>query len=618
MTSARDSSPVARAARRLRHVPTARAVTIAAVALIVVQLTIRTIFVSRSWFLVDDFLFLSDIARGIDDFGWYTRIHQGHFMPISFVLVKIGSLFGPWSWAAAATEIIALQALASVACWLMLRVVFGNRPAILLGLGFYLFSPLTMPTIMWWAVAINQLPHQIACFGAIAAHVVFLRTRRWRPALVATAFLVLGYGTYTKTLLLPVVLVVVTMSYFASGPLPRRTWDSLRLYWRAWVLYGVLTVAFVIVYVRSAPATIPGRRTSLAELGETSVLETFGSTVVGGPWRWSLFGGGPISYSAAPQLGIVLAWFLIVGLVVWAWARNERVLRLLWVPALYLAASIALVFVGRAYVLSILGSGQVGRHVQYLSDASPVLTLTLVGLIVPIVGATEAATRRSPGHIDVRLDRRLVRGLLVALGVALLAGSVVTSARYAQPWSRQFNERAFTVAAERTIRAHDPLLADVNVPPEALSPLFGERALIRSYFAPMGDAVRTSRAGNDLEVLDASGSAVPADVDATDRSGADQSRRCPIRVEGRARTIRIVPVLDIPLWMAVDYRADSSGVVSITLGAERRHVPVEAGAHTLFVATDSAYATVTVRPLVDQRICISSIRVGPVVVRNRT
>lgn len=611
MTPAGSRSFVARAIDRTRRLPVGRKVTIVAVALIVVQLTIRSIMVSRSWFLVDDFVFLSDIARGLDDFAWYTRIHQGHFMPISFVLVKIGSLFGPWSWAAAATEIIVMQALASVGCWAMLRVVFGNRPAILLGLGFYLFSPLTMPTVMWWAVAINQLPHQIACFGAIAAHVVFLRTRRWRPALVATAFLVLGYGTYTKTLLLPVVLVIITMSYFASGPLPRRVWDSLRLYWRAWALYGVLTLAFVIVYVRSAPASASPARTSLLDLAQTSFLESFGATLAGGPWRWTPFGAGPISYGAAPTLGVVLASMLIAAFVVWSWARNERSLRALWAPLVYVAASVVLVFVGRAFYLVLLGSSQVGRQVQYFSDVAPIVALAMVSMTVPVVGAVEPLRRRRVGLIDVRVAPRLGVALGCALALALVASSAVTSIRYAQPWTSNYLERNFTTTAHATIERDDPLLADAPVPTEVLSAWSGDKALTSSYFAPMGDDVHVVRTGNDLLMLDVDGRTVPADVDATDRSGADQSRRCPIRVSGRERTIRVTPVLAFPFWTAIDYSSDLSGEVPLRIGTTIHQVPIESGTHTLFVATTNAYATLAMRPLVGQEVCVSAVRVGP-------
>lgn len=602
-----------RLADRMRTIQTARWVTIAALTLITVQIVVRTVFVSRSWFLVDDFVFLSDIARNIDDFDWFTRIHQGHFMPLSFALVKIGSFFGPWSWAAAATQILVLQALASIGCWLMLRTLFGSRPVILVGLGFYLFSPLTMPTVMWWAVAINQLPHQIACFGAIAAHVAFLRSRRWGPALAATAFLLLGYCAYTKTLLLPVVLVVLTVACFATGSLPRRTWNALRDYWRAWALYGVLTVAFVIVYLRSAPATVPQSRTSMFDLAETSVLESFGSTLAGGPWSWTPFGAGPISYGRAPEIGVVIAWIFIAAFLIWSWARSERTLRMLWVPAVYVGASIVLVYVGRAFYLVLLGSGQVGRQVQYFSDAAPVVAMTIVAMAAPILGATEPVRRRTAGLLDIRLPRRVGPVLIGTLVVGFLVSSLVTSIHYARPWTSNYLERNFTTTAHHTILTENPLLADTVVPSQVLSAWSGDQALITSFFAPMGDSVRVTDAGNDLRAFDVSGKTVAVDVDAGDRADAEPWRSCPIRVADEPRTIPITPVLDYSFWMAIDYTSDLDGRLPLVIGTKRRYVPIEAGSHTLLIATTGAYSQIRIRPLVGQKLCVAAVRVGQLV-----
>ena len=593
----------------LSRISTGRKVTIAALTLIAIQVVVRGWFIGHSWFLVDDFLFLSDIARGHDDFAWYTRIHQGHFMPLSFALVKVVASIGAFNWTAAAIEIIVMQLIASVACWIMLRTLFGARPAVLLGLGFYLFSPLTMPSIMWWAVAINQLPHQIACFGAIAAHVMFCRSRRWAPALAATGFLLIGYASYTKTLLLPVVLVMLTLSYFSSGHAPRRTWDALRNYRRAWGMYAALTAAFVVVYVRSTPETVSGKRSTLFGLSQTSVLESFGTSAVGGPWRWSLFGRGPISYAAAPEIGIVVAWLLIVAFVVWAWARSDRTLRVLWIPAFYIGASILLVYAGRAYVLNLIGSPQVGRHMQYISDAAPVLAVTIVCMIVPIVGAVEPVERRAQGFITLRLPRAVIT---VALA-ALLVGSLVSSIRYAQPWSKDFAEKKFTTSAREAIRRDHPTLADVAVPNDVLSVLFGSNTLIKNYFAPMGNDVKVTRTGTDLTMLDAAGRVVPADVDADTRTSADPAGSCPIKVQGRERTIAFTPVVDYPFWMAIEYTSNLDATIPLEYGIYRKEVPIENGKHTLFLSTTGAYDSVTLRPLVGQEICVDNIKVGQLV-----
>ncbi|MET1133232.1 MAG: hypothetical protein ABWX60_07425, partial [Aeromicrobium sp.] len=343
-------------------------------------------------------------------------------------------------------------------------------------------------------------------------------------------------------------------------------------------------------------------------------LESFGSPLAGGPWSWTPFGQGPISYGAAPQLGVVLAWMLIAAFVMWAWARNERTLRALWAPAAYVAASIVLVYMGRSLYLVFLGSGQVGRQVQYFSDVAPIVALTVVSLMAPILGAVDPVRPRPGGSlIDLRARRRTAPILVATLALGLLASSLVSTVRYAEPWTSNYIERNFTTSARATIERERPMLADTVVPPVVLGPLSGERSLIRNYFAPMGDDVQVTTIGNDLRVLALDGSTVPTDVDAPDRADLDRTKSCPVRIAGRARTIRFPRVFAFSFWMAIDYRSDTSGVLPLVIGAERQQVPIEAGLHTLFVRTDSAYASVSLRPLVGQELCVSAVRVGQLV-----
>jgi hypothetical protein len=137
--------PVVLLVRRVasRLTPSGR-VTTAALSLIAVQMLFHGWITSGSWFEWDDYIFLADVARGDADTTWLFHSHFGLFMPVSFLLVKIVGGVG-LSWAAVATQILVLQLLASLACWWMLRTVFGNRLRILVPLAFYLFSPMVPP-----------------------------------------------------------------------------------------------------------------------------------------------------------------------------------------------------------------------------------------------------------------------------------------------------------------------------------------------------------------------------------------------------------------------------------------------------------------------------------------
>lgn len=574
-----------------------------AVLLITLQLALRSWWVGHSWFFVDDYLFLSDIARGRDDAAWYFRIHQGHFMPLSFVLVKLVGSFGAFNWTLATVQIITLQLIASGSCFWMLRTVFGPRLMILLPFAFYLFSPLTMPSVMWWAVAINQLPHHIAVFGAIALHIQYLRSRKWRYVFGASAFLAIGFMAYTKTLLLPGVLVLLTVIYFARGSLPRRSAEAFIRYWHAWACYSAVTAVWLVIYSNSRPPSDSTSFWQFITLTGSSILESFATALVGGPWRWLLF-GDPISYSAAPTAGVVLAWLFIVSALSFTWTQNQRALRALWLVAFYIAASVISIAIGRGFVLGLIGGAQVGRHMQYLSDSAPIVALTIGLLSMPILGASEYLTRRS-SPLLVWKPSGLVIGLIASL---IILGSLYSSQQFAKPWNSNFPSRAFTTASIAEIRASDPIFAEAPVPEAVFSPVFAPRNLIGNYFAPLGDTVRTTTVGNDLKLLDVNGRIVDAELDGPVRTS--RAGDCPYEVAKFPRTIPITPVVDFPFWVAIDYSSNISGSIPFDVGIFRKNMPIEAGTHTLFFPTVGAYDAVRLRPLVGQRICIKSVKVG--------
>ncbi|MDR7087085.1 hypothetical protein J2X11_001924 [Aeromicrobium panaciterrae] len=591
---------------RARHIPAGRWVTIVALGLIAAQVAWRAIYVSQSWFLVDDFYFLSDIATDQDDAAWYFRVHQGHFMPLSFVLVKLASMFGAFPWTAAAIEICAMQALAGLACWWMLRTLFGNRPQILVPLALYLVSPITMPALTWWAVAINQLPNQIAVFCAIAAHVMHARSQRWSHALLAAAFLVLGFASYTKTALLPVMLAILSVAYFANGKVGHRVVTVVQTQWRAWVLYLAISLGFVTTYLSKRPPSgaLSG---SFAELMSTTVLSSFGSALVGGPWNWSPFGDGPIMYGTPPELGVVLAWLLIVATVFVLWATRTRTLRALWMPVVYLAASIVFVYLGRSFVLGLIGGVRAGQSIQYVADSMPFVVLALALMMMSLQGAVEPS---EPRHHTL-LKRRPPSAVLAVVAAAVAIGSVVSTARMATIWNSDYAERGFVQNASAQIARDKPLLADVPVPGRIVDPLAAPRNLLSTHLAPLGRDLRTTLMGTDLSTLTVEGDVVPAVVDASPRTSRDESGDCPYPVQDTETLIRFPGVIDFPLWMAVKYRSSTTGEVPMTIGFQSpRIVPIERGQHTLFIATTGAYDRVYLQALVGQRLCVSSIRIG--------
>lgn len=593
--------------------------------MILVQTVVRAVWTSQSWFLVDDFLFMSDIARNLDDTQWYLRLHNGHFMPLSFGLVKLVTVIaGPYPWAAVAVQMIVLQLLAALTCWWMLRTLFGNRPAILGGLAFYLFSPLTMTSVMWWAVAINQMPHQIAFFGLLAAHVQYCRTRSWKWLALAGLFLTIGYLSYAKTPLLVMTIIMVTFIWFSFGPPWERFWITVRRYFRAWVVYGVLSVAWLAVYLSRTPPADDQKPRGFIELVQALVLKTLVPSITGGPWKWVEFVNGPINYGNPPLVLVVTAALVVAGVVAWAGATRDRSLRILWVVLAYVFASAVLIFSGRSFVLSVLGGEQVGRYLQYISDIIPLICVAIVAMFVPVVGSLDPVTRRTEPIARLHLPRPVLAGG----ALLLLVSAIWTSQAYTTSW-KDYGERTLTQRASAEIQSESPLFADVGVPLALLSPLFGDNSSIKNYFAPLGDAVRTTTQGNDLKVLDGDGRIAPAGVRDPASPGLDADPvpqgEC-LDVSTIGRWYSVVPQPSYGLWLAIDYRAttgnpvgtpaqtewspDRVGTMTAEIGARSVELPALRGRHRALVAAPITNPTIHLAASDDLDLCVTSVRYG--------
>lgn len=591
---------------RARRVPVGRWVTVAALVLVVAQLALRAHWVSQSWFYSDDYLFLGDVGHGDDDAAWYFRFHFSHFMPLSFVLVKLATLVGPFSWAAAAVQIIVMQLGASLAAWWMLRVVFGNRPGILLPLTFYLFSALTIPSVMWWAVAINQLPHQIAVFGAIGAHVLYLRHRHTRYIVLTAAFLLLGYSTYTKTMLLPVVLVMFTLTYFARGNLFQRITMSARRDWKAWLVHGGMLVAYVVAYVvRQPPGAAVDFKGDPIGLGFDTIAIGLVPAMVGGPLRWVDW-TFPVTVALPSELLIISAWVVLAAVIGFLALTRTKVLRALLIPAVYLTISIVLIYVGRFYIINFLGPFYISRHMQYLADTAAIVTLTIGLMCFHVPGSVESSQRRTKPLLTIGLPRVVVAGL----GALILTGYVVSSSRFAEPWTSDFPQRQFFEKATAAIEKEKPVLADQAIPGIGISLFLYPHNLPQIAFSPIADSFTVKSIGNDLQVLRDDATIANATVDGGVRTARDPSLPCAYRVSGKQRSIPLVPVVNFPLWIGIDYVASSAGSVPVQFGDRSVVAPVEEGRHTLFISASADYDSITLHPQPGQEICVSAVRVG--------
>lgn len=629
--------PVVLLARRLnaRLTRTGR-VTVAASALIGVQMLLHLWITSGSWFMWDDFIFLADVARGEADASWLLHSHFGLFMPVSFLLVKVVGGSG-LDWATVATQMLVLQLLASVACWWMLRTLFGNRLRILVPLAFYLFSPMSVTSGVWWSVAINQYPHHIAIFGAIACHVQYARTGRLHHAIAATAFLVVGLGSYVKAPLIVLVLVGISACWFTAGgvgPRLRTLWRS----WPAWAMYGVALAAYVVIWANQQTAPLPRQACELPGVLSRSIVDSVGTGLTGGPLTWQRWVGGidpflasstcaPLAYRGdpaflvggppqslvAPSLAVVvLSWLLITALVLYVWARHRNAILSLWWLVPYVVTSAVLVHLGRA---GTFGSQVSAHEIRYFADLPAVMAVAIGTAIMPVLGAKQLRSLRARPVLRVSIPRRA----LATLAVLGLVASFVTTVRYVSPWhahdSATFPGRAFmqTIDSqldERAATALPVVIADVPLPYKVALPTITPYNLPSRQLAPWSDRIRAVTAGTDISMLGDDGRILSATVPDAPRARPGRVKGCGYLVQQERSTIRLAGVVNTVWWMRIDYLAGGDGELEVWAGDTKTVVQVERGLHTALVQTTGAYDDVRLRARGNISVCVDNVHVG--------
>src|SRR5215472_17852707 len=222
-------------------------VLVGGLAIIIGEVIWKAQFLSQMYFSQDDYVNLDIAIKSPFNWHYLSLIGAGHFYPglraVTWVLARV-SLY---DWGLDAGVALALVALASLAALRLLRTLFGDRPAILVPLAIYALIPLTVPDLGWWWCAMESLPFQLAIFMSLNAHVRYVRTGGSGSLFGAAAWLVIGLLFFEKAIVLAPLLFVITAG-FLMGP---GSWlggaiATLRRHWRAWLIYGAITVGYIV------------------------------------------------------------------------------------------------------------------------------------------------------------------------------------------------------------------------------------------------------------------------------------------------------------------------------------------------------------------------------------
>ncbi len=598
-------------------------VTLAAAWLILAQLAVAGLALAHAYFRQDDFLLIDWALKSQLNWHFLGTTYGGHFMPGGLALTWALSRISVYDWTLASMVNMALLAAAGLALLRLLRTIFGARPAILVPLIAYLFSPILLPGLAFWATTLQWLPLQLAIFMALNAHVVYVRTGRLRHAVAAAAWIAFGLLFDEVSVFIPVLLLALTSGFLLSGGWPRATAYALRKFWRAWVIYVVLAAGYLLLFLQqlstsSQQPSKPGLFSNVLTFTSTLVRVSFVPAALGGPWHWLAVGtlGGKSDYAFAAELPPLtqISWS-IAALIILAslWYRRHAWRSWVILACWILASAVVPLVVGR------IGMGVsaklLGEDLHSLADSAPVLAICLGLAFWPVTGEGEVYRARAPW-----LLRRV--GTVVVLA-GFLVGSSWTYYSYETGTSSALTKSY--IATARVAMSAVPkgaVIADTPVPTgvETFS-WFGPYAYtgrVIGALARPSQQLTWTRFPNgivdDLKIFDSSGRLWRAAI--LGRTSHPSFARHGCWLVG-SRSVRL-PIPGAPLYnwtwtMGLSYYGPAA-TLAVRFAAKTYDYQLPAGLHMLYVPATGSGSSVHVQLIGGgPKVCVTSMTIGGLV-----
>ena len=320
-----------------------------------------------------------------------------------------GGESGSYNWGVASAVTLLMLALAGLALLHLLRRLFGNRPAILAPYALYLVTPLVVPVLTWWSATLGWLPLQAATFMAVSAHIAYIRTGRFRYAVAATCWLAAGVLFLDKGVLTPLLLLALTSGFLLPGKWMASLLAAVRGYWRGWLLYAAVMLAYLVLVVLqvSGSGFTPRPMAAGHALSFASSLVGVGLVpgLLGGPWHWWSAG----SYAAAIQMPVLttVSWLIVAAAILASlWFRKRA-----WRAWIILVAWVAIADIVPVLAgwLGAVVTPSVTADLNYLADAIPVIVICGALAFWPALGEESPFRSRLPAG-GTRARDRVQRG----------------------------------------------------------------------------------------------------------------------------------------------------------------------------------------------------------------
>jgi hypothetical protein len=572
----------------------------AAVVLIVAQLCWKGYLLSHFYFRQDDFLLLDRaLSRGLN-LNYLFSFSGGHLRPGGLVLFWLVTRLSPYNWLLVSIVTIAALAAAGALMLRLLLILFGSRPAILIPLIIFLFTPLTLAGLSFWTTVTDWLPLQLTMLAATCCHVRYVRSGRVGHVVAAAGWLGAGLLFDVQGALVPILLFALTSAYLVPGGWPAAARRTLRSFRRAWTIYAVLTAAYLVLFfiklqTSSQQPINPRHLSSVLSLAATMLRVGFIPAAVGGPWRWFVPGG---DYGVAAETPVLtqVTWVL-AALIVGAslWYRRHALRSWLILAGWLLLADVAPVAIAR---LTELPASLLGADTYYVADSAPVLAVCVGLAFWPVIGEQDPYRVRRPRSVPLAVSAFALTG-------AFLVGSIWSGVTYLGDTSSA-RTRSYIATARSALASARPgtVILSASVPwyvmyagfhgsvaqtSRVLGPLAPQGAGIRFVTVPKGPVAK-------LMMFDGRGRLRPVvDIGASSVRSA-RSRTCwPVR--SAATRIPLSAYLFRDAWIIQLSYSGPATTLQLKFGTSVKDVVLPADQRDVDIPVSNGSSAVLVRSL---------------------
>lgn len=586
---------------------TASAVVGLGVGMVLAHVAFRAWALLPSWFYLDDYNLLLDATTGTFGSAYALEPHNSNLMPGGRLLAWLVAASGTLNWNLAASFVLLVQALAAFAALWALLSFFGARRGVLVPLALYLTSAMTLPAMMWWTAALNQVPLQATLFLALGAWVRHLRTRKARWLLVTLAATAVGLFFYVKALLFFPVLAFIALAWFATGGPLRRLVHVARTYWLATASALVLALAYLAYYVVSVDAPFTETTPRVVQrITETMLGEAFLTGVLGGPWSWDPL-APPNAFAAPPDVAVHVAWVMVTLVVLYGALTRRRTLRAWALLVAYLLCCLALLVNSRGPEYGAI----IGLEYRYLTDAAAVSALCVGLAFLEVRGAPDTSLPREPSLLRVTLRPAVVAALVLVVAV----GGVASSVRYVSYWHTQNESDAWIHALQQDLdRVGRVDLADTAVPEGVISAVFAPDNAMSKMTPLLRGTVDYPRTSSRLGVVAADGTIRSALIGPGVQSEKGHAKGCGWRVRAAGRTIPLTgKAFDWDWWVRIGYLYSTESTVTISADGDEVEATLLPGLNSLYVRVSGSFDEIRIDDIArGSTMCVDTIEVGQV------